>query len=66
MMHYGYYNGSGGTHWGAWILVIIAMLVFWGSARLDHRHPPPPEAKSLRPSPRAAQRDQSRCTADSG
>jgi putative membrane protein len=31
MMHYGYYNGSGGTHWGAWILVIIAMLVFWGA-----------------------------------
>ena len=31
MMHYGYYNGGGGTHWGAWILVIIAMLVFWGA-----------------------------------
>jgi putative membrane protein len=30
MMHYGYYNGGGG-HWGAWILVIIAMLVFWGA-----------------------------------
>jgi len=31
MMHYGYYNGGGGTHWGAWILVIITMLVFWGA-----------------------------------
>ena len=30
MMHYGYYNGGGG-HWGAWILGIIAMLVFWGA-----------------------------------
>ena len=31
MMDYGYYNGGGGPHWGAWILMIIAMLVFWGA-----------------------------------
>jgi putative membrane protein len=31
MMRDGFYNGGGGTHWGAWILMIIAMLVFWGA-----------------------------------
>jgi putative membrane protein len=28
-MHYGY--GYGGGHWGLWILMIVAMLVFWGA-----------------------------------
>jgi putative membrane protein len=31
MMRDGFYNGGGGTHWGAWILMIIAMLVFSGA-----------------------------------
>ena len=29
MMHYGY--GNGGGHWGLWILMIVAMVVFWGA-----------------------------------
>ena len=28
MMRYAYYNV--GTHWGLWILMSLAMLVFWG------------------------------------
>jgi putative membrane protein len=28
-MHYGY--GNGGGHWGLWILMIVAMLAFWGA-----------------------------------
>jgi putative membrane protein len=29
VMDYGYRNGGG--HWGMWILMIVAMLVFWGA-----------------------------------
>jgi putative membrane protein len=29
MMRYGY--GDGGGHWGMWILMIVAMIVFWGA-----------------------------------
>jgi putative membrane protein len=29
MMDYGY--GNGGSHWGLWILMIVAMIVFWGA-----------------------------------
>ncbi len=29
MMHYPYYD-NGGTHWGMWIVMIVAMLVFFG------------------------------------
>jgi putative membrane protein len=29
MMHYGY--GNGGDHWGLWVLMIVAMVVFWGA-----------------------------------
>jgi putative membrane protein len=28
-MHYGY--GNGGDHWGLWVLMIVAMVVFWGA-----------------------------------
>ncbi len=28
-MHNGY--GSGGSHFGLWVLVIVAMVVFWGA-----------------------------------
>jgi len=28
-MHYGY--GNGGGHWGLWVLMIVAMVVFWGA-----------------------------------
>ena len=28
MMRYPYYNG--GSHWGLWLLMSLAMLVFWG------------------------------------
>ena len=28
-MHYGY--GNGGSHWGLWVLMIVAMVVFWGA-----------------------------------
>ena len=30
MLHDGYGYGNGGGHWGLWIVMIIAMLVFWG------------------------------------
>jgi len=29
VVHYGY--GNGGGHWGLWILMIVAILVFWGA-----------------------------------
>jgi len=29
-MHYGYGYG-GGNHWGLWVLMIVAMVVFWGA-----------------------------------
>ena len=29
MMHYGY--GNGGDHWGLWVLMVVAMFVFWGA-----------------------------------
>jgi hypothetical protein len=28
MMHYPYYD-NGGTHWGLWIVMVVAMLVFF-------------------------------------
>ena len=31
MMRYGYFDGNGGMHWGAWVLMIIAMLVLAGA-----------------------------------
>jgi len=45
MMHYGY--GDGGGHWGLWIVMIVAMVVFWGALAwiivtfLRHRGTPP-------------------------
>jgi putative membrane protein len=45
MMHYGY--GNGGGHWGLWVLMIIAMVVFWGALAwiivtlIRHRGTPP-------------------------
>ena len=30
MMHYGYGYG-GGSHWGLWVLMIVAMVIFWGA-----------------------------------
>ncbi len=51
-MYYG--HGNGGGHWGMWIVMIVAMLVFWGAltwiivtllhqrgSRSDPRPPPP-------------------------
>ena len=29
MTHYPYYD-NGGTHWGLWIVMVVAMLVFFG------------------------------------
>ena len=29
MMHNPYYYDNGGTHWGLWIVMIVAMLVFF-------------------------------------
>jgi putative membrane protein len=29
MMDYGYGHGDG--HWGMWIVMVVAMLVFWGA-----------------------------------
>ena len=29
MMHYPYYD-NGGTHWGLWIVMIVAILAFFG------------------------------------
>jgi len=31
VMHDGYGYGNGGGHWGMWILMIVAMVVFWGA-----------------------------------
>ncbi len=30
MMYHGYGYG-GGNHWGLWVLMIVAMVVFWGA-----------------------------------
>ena len=30
MMYHGYGDG-GGNHWGLWILMIVALVVFWGA-----------------------------------
>jgi len=30
MMYHGYGYG-GGDHWGLWVLMIVAMVVFWGA-----------------------------------
>jgi putative membrane protein len=30
MMYHGYGYG-GGNHWGLWILMIVAMVIFWGA-----------------------------------
>jgi putative membrane protein len=53
MMHYGY--GNGGGHWGLWVLMIVAMVVFWGALAwiivtlIRHRGAPPVSAEA--PSP---------------
>ena len=45
MMHNGYGYGSG--HWGLWVLMIVAMIVFWGAigwiivTLIRHRGVPP-------------------------
>jgi putative membrane protein len=44
MMDYAY--GNGGGHWGLWVLMIVAMVVFWGALAwvivtlVRHRVPP--------------------------
>ena len=58
MMHYGYDNGGG--HWGLWVLMIVAMIVFWGAiivTLIRHRGVPPgsqttPPAPANTPPPR--------------
>jgi len=30
MMYHGYGYG-GGNHWGLWVLMIVAMVIFWGA-----------------------------------
>jgi len=30
MMYHGYGYGNG-NHWGLWILIIVAMVIFWGA-----------------------------------
>ncbi len=58
MMHYPYYD-NGGTHWGLWIVMVVAMLVFFGilawavvsiirqrDAHASGRSQPPPGAGS--------------------
>jgi len=30
MMYHGYGSGDG-NHWGLWVLMIVAMVVFWGA-----------------------------------
>jgi len=45
MMGHGYGYG-GGTHWGLWVLMIVAMVIFWGALAwiivtlVRHRGPP--------------------------
>lgn len=48
------YNGygyGGGNHWGLWILMIVAMVVFWGALAwiivtlIHHRGTPPATAQ---------------------
>jgi putative membrane protein len=57
MMHYGYDNGGG--HWGQWVLMIVAMVVFWGALAwiivtlVRHRGAPPSSATTS-PGPAAA------------
>jgi len=49
-MHYGYGYGNGGSHWGLWVVMIVAMVVFWGALAwiivtlLRHRGAPPSSA----------------------
>ena len=49
-MHYAYGHGYGGSHWGLWILMIVAMVVFWGALAwiivtlVRHRGQPPGSA----------------------
>ncbi len=46
MMGHGYGYG-GGTHWGLWVLMIVAMVIFWGALAwiivtlVRHRGVPP-------------------------
>jgi len=46
-MYHGYGYNGGGDHWGMWIAVAIAMIVFWGALALiivtllRHRAAPP-------------------------
>ncbi len=52
-MHYGY--GNGGTHWGLWVLMIVAMVVFWGALAwiivtlIRHRGTPPASTEAPAP-----------------
>ncbi len=54
MMHYGY--GNGGSHWGLWVLMIVAMVVFWGALAwiivtlIRHRGTPPGSTEPPLPS----------------
>ena len=60
MMYHGYGYGNG-NHWGLWILMIVAMVVFWGALAwiivtlVRHRGTPPtsapPASGSLVPPP---------------
>ena len=53
MMHYGY--GNGGGHWGLWVLMIVAMVVFWAALAwvivtlVRHRGTPPATTGSVPP-----------------
>ncbi len=53
MMYNGYGYG-GGNHWGLWVLMIVAMVVFWGALAwiivtlIRHRSTPP---GSIAPAP---------------
>ncbi len=50
MMYHDYGYGNG-THWGLWVLMIVAMIVFWGALAwivvtlVRHRGTPPTAAQ---------------------
>jgi putative membrane protein len=53
MMHFGY--GNGGGHWALWVLMIVAMVVFWGAIAwiivtlIRHRGTPPVSTEAPTP-----------------
>jgi putative membrane protein len=56
MMRYGY--GYGNSHWGLWVLMIVAMIVFWGAiawiiVTLVRRQGVPPGSPNPPPGPAA-------------